>query len=94
MVLVDRFGRKVLMLISSLVSSLCIFTLGAYFYIDENRCLENGTNFECNKGFTLDLVNNLNWMPVVSNNSYHLDKVDTYCSLTLAGVNCAVHLHL
>ena len=67
MFLVDRFGRKVLLLVSSLVSSLCIFTLGAYFYIDENKCLENGSNFNCNSGFTLELVNSLNWMPVVSN---------------------------
>ena len=94
MSLVDRFGRKGLLITSTLGAGLCVFALGTFFYIDENKCLENGTNSQCNKGFTLDLVNNLNWMPVVSNNSYHLDKFDTYCSLTLAGVNCAVHLHL
>ena len=67
MFMVDRFGRKGLLLTSTVVSSLCVFTLGAYFYMDENKCLENEPQVYCKGGFQMELVDNVAWMPVVSN---------------------------
>ena len=95
MFLVDRFGRKGLLLISTFVSALCLFTLGTYFYLDENKCLENGSMVHCNTGFRMELVDNLKWMPVVRKNCHHGDYFQEDLSkLLLAGVNCAIHLHL
>ena len=90
MFLVDRFGRKGLLLTSSLVSSLSVFTLGAYFYLEENKCPENGPEAHCNDGFRMELVDSLNWMPIVSNNGH---QCEPYLSkLPFAGVNCALHI--
>ena len=66
MFLVDRFGRKGLILTSTLGSSLCVIALGTYFYIDENKCMESGSEVGCDGGFNMDIVNGLNWIPVVS----------------------------
>ena len=66
MFLVDRMGRKVLLIISTSGSALSIFALGTFFYIDENKCLKSLPNEECTDGFSPDLIESLKWMPVVS----------------------------
>ena len=68
MFLVDRLGRKGLLFTSTLVGGLCIFALGTFFYIDENKCLENTPRVECNDGFSTELIDSLKWLPVVSTN--------------------------
>ena len=64
--LVDKFGRKGLMFTSTLVSAMCVFALGVFFYIDENTCPENAPREDCDDGFSTELVDSLKWMPVVS----------------------------
>lgn len=64
--LVDRFGRKGLMFISTLISAICVFALGMFFYIDENKCPDNAPRVDCDDGFSTELINSLKWMPVVS----------------------------
>ena len=64
--MVDRFGRKGLMFTSTLVSAICVFALGMFFYLDENKCPENHPRLDCDDGFSSELVNSLKWMPVVS----------------------------
>ena len=54
------------MFISTLVSATCVFALGTFFYIDENKCPENAPRLDCDEGFSTELVNSLKWMPVVS----------------------------
>ena len=65
--MVDKFGRKGLLFTSTLASGLCVFGLGAFFYIEENRCPENAPRIDCDDGFSTKLVDSLKWMPVVSN---------------------------
>ena len=67
MCLVDRFGRKGLLITSTLGTGLCVFALGAFFYIDENKCLKNMPTVECNEGFSKELLDSIKWIPVVSN---------------------------
>ena len=90
MFLVDRFGRKGLLLTSTFVCSLSVLTLGAYFYLEENKCLENGPEAYCKDGFRMEIVDSLNWMPIVSNECLQCEWYKS--KLMLAGVNCAVHL--
>ena len=66
MFLVERLGRKVLLIISTSGGALCILALGTFFYIEENKCLKNMPNEECNNGFNQELIDSLKWMPVVS----------------------------
>ena len=66
MSLVDRFGRKGLLLTSTLGAGLCVFALGAFFYIDENKCPKNMPPVECNEGFSNELLDSIKWIPVVS----------------------------
>ena len=73
--LVDKFGRKGLMFTSTLVSAICVFSLGMFFYIDENMCPENAPRVDCDDGFSTELVNSLKWMPVVSRMSYFIGNL-------------------
>ena len=73
MSLVDRFGRKGLLITSTLGAGLCVFALGTFFYIDENKCPENMPTVECNEGFSNELLDSIKWIPVVS--TAHLSKV-------------------
>lgn len=42
--IVDRFGRKILLILSNVFMALPLAALGTYFYLDENRIFcENGT---------------------------------------------------
>ncbi len=55
--IVERFGRKILLLVSSVFMSLSLFALGTYFYmIDEDKAdkFDQGT------------VDDLGWLPLVS----------------------------
>ena len=43
--IVDKFGRKVLLVLSDVFMALPLAALGTYFYLDENRIIcGNGTN--------------------------------------------------
>ena len=53
--IVERFGRKILLVISDFCMSISIFTLGAYFYLEEHP----------NK-FAPQTMENLGWLPLVS----------------------------
>ena len=53
--IVERFGRKILLVISDFCMSISIFTLGAYFYLEEHP----------NK-FAPQTVEDLGWLPLVS----------------------------
>ena len=43
--IVDKFGRRILLILSNLFMALPLFALGFYFYIDENKfnCQNNET---------------------------------------------------
>ena len=48
--IVDRFGRKVLLVLSDVFMALPLAALGTYFYLDENRIVcENGTQLFIDK---------------------------------------------
>ena len=74
MFLVDRMGRKGLLIISTSGSAISIFALGTFFYIYENKCPERMPNEECTDGFSPDLIGSLKWMPVVSTKIYKLSS--------------------
>ena len=71
MFLVEKLGRKVLLITSASGSALSILALGTFFYIQENKCLKNMPNEECNSGFDHELIDSLKWMPVVSAKCQH-----------------------
>lgn len=52
-VFVDRFGRRLLLILSCIGTAICLYALGFYFYILHKPEYEN-------------LVNDLQWVPVVS----------------------------
>ena len=68
MFLVDRMGRKPLLILSTFGSGLSIFALGTFFYFDEKKCLPNR---DCSGGFSQELIDSLKWMPVVSTNCHN-----------------------
>ena len=37
MIMVDKFGRKILLIISDAIMAVAIFALGTYFYLDADR---------------------------------------------------------
>ena len=41
LILVERFGRKLLLFLSAAICSISIALLGVYFYLEENMCLED-----------------------------------------------------
>ena len=61
--LVDRFGRKVLLILSCASTSLSIAALGVYFYLEEKvgECSVN-----CPAGITPELLHELRWLPLAS----------------------------
>ncbi len=62
--LVDRSGRKPLMIASALISSVSVYALGAYFHLEEQRCPDAIP--ECADGTSHDLLRKLSWIPLVS----------------------------
>ena len=53
LVLVEKFGRKILLISSASVCCLSMSLLGAYFYLEENMCLEGNT---CSSGMNQILL--------------------------------------
>ena len=45
--IVDLFGRRILLILSNLFMALPLFALGFYFFIDENKftCFDNTTMY-------------------------------------------------
>ena len=68
--MVDRFGRRILLIVGNILLTLSHFTLGTYFYLDENKC---PTELEAKSencltqghGFDQQLVTSLGWLPLV-----------------------------
>ena len=54
LVLVERFGRKILLFTSSTICSTSMILLGIYFYLEENMCVE-GDEF-CSSGMRSTLL--------------------------------------
>ena len=49
-IVVDRIGRRILLILSGVIMSITIFGLGTYFYLDENQ----------------KSLENISWLPLVS----------------------------
>jgi MFS family permease len=62
--LVDRFGRRTLLITSSISCGVSLMALGTYFYLDENACADD--NPMCTSSISEELVKKLNWVPLVS----------------------------
>ncbi len=62
-VLVDRLGRKILLIASAALMTVSIIALGVYFNLEENICLES-ENDGC---VTQDTLDSISWLPLVSN---------------------------
>jgi MFS family permease len=62
--LVERFGRKPLLLVSSVLSCISVYTLAIYFYLEENVCPQDDPG--CTSGISEDLLNKLSWIPLVT----------------------------
>ena len=68
--LVDRFGRKILLILSCASTSVSIATLGIYFYLEEklsacsaaSDCPASATG----GGITPELLHQLRWLPLTS----------------------------
>ena len=63
-ILIDRLGRKVLLLISTVFMFLSLISLGTYFYLKEVLSNEDKT------GEWKEIVNDLGWLPLVSLMTY------------------------
>ena len=79
--LVERFGRKSLMIFSCFGSCVSIIALGVFFYLDENKTVDcNSSTIAPNSlgastfdtcvpnpdGYDPDLIQSLGWLPLVS----------------------------
>ena len=65
--IVDKFGRKLLLAISSFLMCISIITLGVFFYLDEHKNC-NGTiitNCEENSNIDPQTVEDIGWLPLV-----------------------------
>ena len=65
--IVDKFGRKLLLAISSFLMCISIITLGVFFYLDEHKNC-NGTiitNCEENSDIDPQTVEDIGWLPLV-----------------------------
>ena len=56
---VERLGRKILLILSAFFMCLSISGLGAYFYLDENIKTDQNPG-----GFDPDTVDSLGWLPL------------------------------
>ena len=54
LILVERFGRKILLFSSATICSISIASLGVYFYLEENMCLEDDES--CSSGINSTVV--------------------------------------
>ena len=65
--LVDRFGRKILLIVSCASSSVSIAALGIYFYLDEKlSACSAAADCPASGGITPDLLHRLRWLPLTS----------------------------
>lgn len=80
--IVEKFGRRILLIFSIFIMCISILALGIYFYLDENKwCAEDNSNMTttmptplgdhsdlCTHGGTIDpeTVKSLGWLPLVS----------------------------
>ena len=65
--IVDKFGRKLLLAISSLLLCISVIPLGVFFYLDEHKNC-NGTittNCEQNSNIDPQTVEDIGWLPLV-----------------------------
>ena len=66
----DRFGRKILLMLSCATTSLSIAALGVYFYLGEklNACSAAGSHDCPTHGgiITPELLHQLRWLPLTS----------------------------
>ncbi len=53
--IVERFGRKILLIVSDILMCLSILALGIYFYLEEHP-----------QDFSPKTVSDLGWLPLVS----------------------------
>ncbi len=66
--MVERLGRRVLLTASAVGMVLSMGGLGAYFYLDENKCTDAAV---CNDGIiSQEKLDSLSWLPLVSLNVY------------------------
>ncbi|TRY70088.1 hypothetical protein TCAL_05190 [Tigriopus californicus] len=61
---VERLGRRVLLIFSSIVMAIAICALGVYFLLKENNCDQDNPN--CQDGANENILNSLGWLPLVS----------------------------
>ena len=62
--MVDRFGRKILLMLSCASTSLSIAALGVYFYLEEKL---SACPVDCpTNGITPELLHQLRWLPLTS----------------------------
>ena len=65
--LVDRSGRKVLLMLSCASTSLSIAALGFYFYLEEKLRACPADSHDCpTHGITPELLHQLRWLPLAS----------------------------
>jgi MFS family permease len=65
--IVDKFGRKLLLAISSFLMCISVIPLGVFFYLDEHKNC-NGTittNCEENSDINPQTVEDIGWLPLV-----------------------------
>ncbi len=70
---VDKYGRRILLMISNVFMALSLASLGTFFYLDENQAVDcpwnsNATVTKCQPqdGFNPDLIESLGWLPLLS----------------------------
>lgn len=61
---VERLGRRILLIFSSIVMAIAICALGVYFFLKEGNCDQDHPN--CLNGPNEDVLNSLGWLPLVS----------------------------
>ena len=59
MLIVERLGRKLLLIISASLMCVSILALGIFFYLDENETTDGGS-------IDPEVVTSLGWLPLVS----------------------------
>ena len=70
MLVVDKFGRKFLLVVSAIFMCISIVPLGVYFYLDEHKSCEklNVTIVDqCDENSSIDpqTVEDIGWLPLV-----------------------------
>ena len=61
--IVDKLGRRILLIVSAATQSLSIICLGVYFWEKEHSCTELGVTKDC---VTDDTLSSIGFLPLVS----------------------------